>query len=86
VQSGCSFSISSDGIVYASKEEAAVNGDDLYIAGNTTSRSFDIVETIPGPNIILPVKMYVYNAKEDVLNIKSVAIKEITDISGGVIL
>lgn len=84
VPAGCMFSVSSDGETYATKEEPAVNGDGLYIANSTMSKSFYIIEAIPGPNLILPVKLYVYNADEKKLNIKSVAVKEVVDLAGGV--
>ena len=85
VQAGCSFSVSSDGEVCATKEEPAINGDDLYIASNTQSTSFYIIEYIPGSSLSLPVKLYIYNTNEEELNVKSVAVKEIADIAGGII-
>lgn len=85
VRAGSMFSISSDGEVYATKEEPAVNDSELYIANTTISKSFYIIESIPGPALSLPVKLYIYNADESNLNIKSVAVKEVSDIAGGVI-
>ena len=84
-RAGSMFSISSDGEVYATKEESAVNDSELYIANATISKSFYIIESIPGPALMLPAKLYIYNADESDLNIKSVAVKEVSDIAGGVI-
>lgn len=79
------FVISTDGTTYATKEEPAVNGDELYIANTSLAKDFYIIESVPGEDLSLPVKMYIYNAQEEYLDVKSMAIKQVTDIAGGIL-
>lgn len=83
MKKGAAFTIITDGVTYATKEEPSVSGDELYIANGTIAKDFYVIETVPGEDLYLEAKVYIYNAQEEYLDIKSVAIKEIVDIAGG---
>lgn len=74
------FNIETDGIVYATKEEVAINGKELYIVGHTDAEDFLVNVYQPGgPVVFDDVKVYIYGVKRDEFSITSIAVKEYTE-------
>lgn len=79
---GSSFNIDTDGITYATKENLAINGKELYIVGTTQAEDFLINVYEPGtPVTFKSVKVLIYGAEEDAFSVSSVAVKEYTEES-----
>ena len=82
MKADASFTVETDGIVYATKEKLSVNGGELYVSGYTKAEDFIIYVTNPGDPVVLKdVKVRIYGAKESEFSVTSVAVKEYTEES-----
>lgn len=76
-----SFSIQTDGEIYAEKIQVEAKNDELFVTSILESRDMIILETIPGEPVKFDnVQVILYNAAQDTLDISSIAIKQLTNV------
>lgn len=81
IPNNSSFSWSTDGTIYATKEQPAINNTELYVSGRTLARDFLIYEYKPGAKIKYDnVTATIYEISQAAFSIGSIAVKEISDL------
>ena len=74
------FSFNMDGKIYATKETAAVNDDELYVVNYTPAKDFIIYEYSADTKVSKNVSVSIYNLQEQYYEFGNISINEISDI------
>lgn len=74
------FSFNMDGKIYATKETAAVNDNELYVVNYTPAKDFVIYEYSADTKVSEDVSVSIYNLQEQYYEFGNISINEISDI------